>query len=248
MNKSISSAACVNNPHCFSALVLFLLLLSGDLAFIALHIANSAFFDVPLSIYNVEQDRGVAEFFQYLKYLWIIALLFLTSWTKKNWHYLTLIMLFAYFLIDDSLTIHESYGMRFAYKFEHYEFGPFWGLRLQDFGELTVTFLISCFLIIPLVLVYRIAGEEYRKFSLDIFILILVLAFFGVGIDMVHIIINIESKVLGVIEDGGEMISLSAINAYVYYKLLNKEHNDFYLCSLLRNQFMNQKNLIRPWS
>lgn len=218
-----------------TASAFLVLLLCSDLLFIVLHFANALtpLFKNPLL--NIEQDRGYPEMYQYLKYCWMIAMLFFIAWKHRSLCYVAWGAVFTYFLVDDALMLHERIGRRIA---ENFSFTPPLGLRLQDFGELMVSATAGILLLTSVILVYRGGSQIFRKVSQDITLLIFILAFFGVIVDMAHVAINLGGKVtffLGVIEDGGEMLSVSLLAWYtLLLKVRRGDMGGFYLCDLVR--------------
>lgn len=225
---------CIRTISERSASIFLLLLLVGDLSFILLHLLSSLLLNSTYHLLSIEKDGGYSEIYQYLKFCWIIALLLLIAWKNRAWHYVTWVFVFLYFLADDSLQIHEHIGELVAANFN---FIPPFGLRLRDLGELLVSATAATLLSIPLILAYRGGSQVFRKVSQDIALLILLLGFFGVVVDMVHVAINMGGKVrsiLGVIEDGGEMLSVSLLAWYFFLLSVRRDLNSCYLCDLVR--------------
>ncbi|HEX5538211.1 MAG TPA: hypothetical protein VFX01_00355 [Methylophilaceae bacterium] len=188
------------------------LLLATDLVYIGLHLAHVYTPYLPRSLYSVEQDKGYAEFFEYTKEFWIIillTLLFIKEATLTNFSWL---MVFVYVLFDDSLQIHENFG---ALVSSALAFAAELGLRAQDWGELFVTGLMGILLLTPVAIGYMRADARARTHTIMLSLLLGMLVFFGVFVDMMHSFFD-ANAVLGLIEDGGEMVSVSAILAYVY--------------------------------
>ena len=165
------------------------------------------------NLLSVEQDQGYAEVFQYIKFFLITIILVLLFLQKKSYIYLAWSLLFLYFLIDDSLSLHEHLGSLVA---QYYEYQAFFYLRAQDFGELTISFIFGApiFSFVYLCYLFNNINND-KKFSEKLFALVLVLIFFGVIVDMLHIMIPYGKSIMGLIEDGGEMISTSIIAYYL---------------------------------
>ena len=209
------------------ALPFLFLILLVDFAFIVLHFIN--FYTPYLNdiLFDLGVDRGYSEIYQYIKWLLIIILLINLSKIRRSLSYAAWGLFFSYFLLDDSLAIHERVGAYFA---QNFNFIPPFGLRLQDIGELAITATVGIFLLTLLVLVYLNGQQAFKKFSQDLAILILVLVLFGVGVDMAHIMIKLGQQVdfiLGAIEDGGEMLAASLILWYVYLVCLQNKVDTF---------------------
>lgn len=127
-------------------------------------------------------------------------------------------VVFAYVLFDDALRIHEILG---TYVTAKRDLDAAFGLRANDFGELIVSAIAAALLLSPLILLYRRGAPAFRQVTRHLISLLLLLAFFGIFIDMLHVIFqggNLEI-VLVVLEKGGEMAVISLIVGYTY--LLN---------------------------
>jgi hypothetical protein len=165
---------------------------------------------------NLEHDNSYPEMYQYIKFFWIAFLLFYISFKNKTLHYIPLALVFSYFLFDDSLRIHERVGRYLATEFE---FVPMFGLRPRDFGEIAVSAIVGVFLLLLLIWAYRRGSQTYRKIFREIAGLILLLVFFGVFVDILHIVVKFGGNVsiiFGLLEDWGEMVTVSLIAWYAF--------------------------------
>ena len=211
-----------------------MLLVSVDLVFITLHFVRCATSLLSSSLFSLTKDHSYPEIFQYIKEFWIIILILSIFVKTKESGYIAWAMLFTYMLCDDALLIHEQVGYITA---NNLDFTPLFGLRLQDFGELAST-AISMILLLTLICVFYMRGSTmFKKITRDLLILLSVIAFFGVFIDMVHVVVKLGWKVsfiIGVIEEGGEMIAVSMTAWYVFLLNIRKGYSDFSLCSLVR--------------
>lgn len=202
--------------------LLFLLLLGADLCFILLHTINSL---TPLwnnPLLNIEKDAGYSEIYQYLKYFWA-CLLFLVIAVKTRtvpptaWAFVFLVL-----LADDALGLHEQIGGLVALNLH---FTPPWGLRLQDIGEVIYALGAALVLCIPLGLAYVQGSSPFRRSSHHLLQLVVLLACFGVVIDLLHMLVQTGWRlqfVLAVMEDGGEMMAVSALLTYTVTLCLRK--------------------------
>ena len=211
------------------ALKLLIFFISVDFVFLLLHFLNDMDILLNSRLFSVEEDGGYSEMYQYLKWVLIIVLNIMLSLKTKAIGYLAWATFFLYLLADDSLQIHEKVGEFFAGFFN---LSPFLGLRPQDYGELSVCILAGL-IFSPLILwSYRSGSAEYKKVTLDLVMLIALLVFFGVFVDMLHVVIELGSKVtwmLGALEDGGEMVSTSIILWYSYLISLHKTRPNVFL-------------------
>ena len=201
-----------------SASVFLLLLLLADCAFIFLHfLLSTPLLNSPLL--SLKKDHGYPEVYQYIKELWIVALLLFILIKTRVVGYSVWVLVFLYILFDDALRIHERLGKYIAIKLE---FTPFHGIRANDFGELAVSAVAAALLLTPMLLFYMRGANPFRQVTRHLLLLLLALAFFGVFIDMIHVPPEMGQTIKhswGAVEDGGEMIIMSLIAWYTY--LLN---------------------------
>ncbi|WP_200246113.1 hypothetical protein [Lamprobacter modestohalophilus] len=189
-----------------------LLFLLADLVFILIHIGfNLGLVTSPL--FSIEEDLGYAEVYQYIKEYWIVLLLLTLAIGRGRFIYFAWSLLFAYLLFDDSLQIHERLG---GYVADALQFLPILQLRPQDLGELVVSLLFGTLLFGTIGIAYLHADHIARQASKHLFALVLLLAFFGVVVDMLHIAIRWGEPFWLLIEDGGEMLIMSVIAWYVF--------------------------------
>lgn len=193
------------------------LLLLTDLNFITLHIIHYSSDFLNDINWSITKDRGYAEFFQYIKEGWIVITL-LFCWIKTYaLYYFSWMVFFLYTLLDDNLEIHESFGLDLAILFN---FQPAYGLRGIDFGELLISIISYSVIFILLGISYYRSRPEGRKVSNNLLFLVAALAFCGVVLDMVDImLLQFENRLLTlysqIAEDGGEMVVMSVILYYV---------------------------------
>lgn len=196
---------------------LLLLLISSDAVFLILHAFHrySGFFTDPQ--FSIMKDRGFAETFQYLKEGWIVLMLFFLTFKQPNLLYPSWSLLFSYLLVDDLFLVHERLGERVA---AHLELPPMWGLRARDFGELGVSAFFAATFLALIGLAYYRSDSDTRSFSRSLLAMLVALAFFGVLVDMVHVMVKQRSWqfALEIIEDGGEMVVMSVIVWAVFHR------------------------------
>lgn len=207
-NESVlASVRQVVNP------MLLALLLCTDGVFILIHVLNELS-GSPRDLLSVGKDRGYPEVFQYIKEFWIALLLVAVWWRTRERIYGTWALLVAYLLCDDAVSVHERLGQQAAI---YWDFAPFVGLRARDFGELAVSLAAGSAFLVPLTYYYLRSSNEARIASKNLLFLLAILVFFGVFFDMVDIAVEtfVPLKGMDVIEDGGEMVTMSVITSYV---------------------------------
>jgi hypothetical protein len=234
MNKKIVTFQYIKNFNEQSATLFLALLLCADFMFIALHSISDLTPYLNNEFFYLGNDAGYPEFYQYIKWLWIIILLIHISKIRGSFRYVTWALVFTYFLFDDALRLHEIVG---DFIERNLDLSPPFGLRLQDIGELVVSASVGMILLSFVTLAYLNGEEAFKKMSQDMLLLILALVFFGVGVDMAHVAIKLGWKVrfvLGVIEDGGEMVIASLILWYVFFFSARDANRSSYICDCIR--------------
>lgn len=194
-----------------------------DVLFILTHVGlrlTSRLDDFPS--FSLARDGGYLEWFMYAKEAWVAAALFFVAIRLYEYRYLTWSALFGFLLIDDSLGLHELIGAELASTMS---LTTHLGMRGQDFGEMGGTALIGGALLLGLAVCYWRGSENYKTASRHLFALLAIIVFFGVGIDSLHFLYEINWKVsllVVVIEDGGEMLGMSLAAWYAMRLMLAK--------------------------
>jgi hypothetical protein len=194
--------------------LLLKLFVGTDIVFMGLHVLHmySGFFTDPQ--FSLTKERGFAETFQYLKEGWIATLLICLTRRTPNLLYPSWSLLFGYLLIDDLFEVHERLGTRIV---SHFDLPPMFALRPQDFGELAVT-ASAAILFSALIGAGHYRGDTAaRSFSRSLLGLLVLLVFFGVVFDMIHVMIEhaVWTLALDIVEEGGEMVVMSVIVWFV---------------------------------
>ncbi len=158
----------------------------------------------------------MAESYQYVKEFWIILLLTYIFVKKRNLLFLVFSLVFVYIFADDVMMIHEKLGT----NLQTYIYYPqMFGLREQDLGELTVYAFFGLIFFIILAFAYYRASDELRMIGLKLFLLLFAFALFGGGVDIGDSIFRDYeqlTRVMRVLEDGGELIVMSFMCWYVF--------------------------------
>lgn len=196
-----------------TALLLWILFFF-DLIFVILHVLY-IYTDFLISpLFSLKEDLGYAEIYGYFKWLGIVILLISLTKKSTNQRYLSWSLLFFYLLCDDAFSIHEKSGYHLSILLDT----TFLGLNRQDFGELVFFAIIGTVIIGWLVYNYFIGGKIFRRFSIHLFVLFAFLLFFGVCVDIAGTLLRPYSDIypiVGIMEDGGELVTASFILAYV---------------------------------
>lgn len=190
------------------------LMLCVDLVF-TLYSAVKNFTHQPISRWHISYDGGFPEKWQYIKWGILIALLLTMFHRRRSAVYLAWAALFAYFLADDSVMIHERLGQAIS---DYFGFQPALRLNPVNFGEMIVSagaaipllgFLAFCYV--------KSASSIDRGFSQTMALLLAALVFFGIFVDELDVVapFRIVRSLLELIEDGGEMAVASVMVCYV---------------------------------
>jgi hypothetical protein len=203
---------------------LVVLLISADILLIILYIVHSfsGYTGFLQSQWFSFQDRGFAESYTYVKEYWIVLLLFVLCVKKSRWIYALWALFYGYILIDDSFRLHETLGRMVSTNFS---FAPMMGLRPGDLGELIVYVCVGLVFLIPIGVAYYRSDRE-TKLNTRVFLVILAfLVFCGVVLDIACNMVK-GGKVLnvigGILENGGEMIAVSAMLLFVFCLTTNE--------------------------
>lgn len=201
-----------------AAFTLLIGLLTVDLFFVVLHLVHLHTPMLDADAFSIEFDRGYAEMFQYLKAAGICTLLAWLFLRHRAAVLFAWVGVYGYLLADDMLRVHERGGRRIA---EWLNYPASFGLQPKDLGELTVAALVGAMVLPALLLGYWRATPKTRRIAEDLFLLLLALLFFGIGVDMVHAWVAHTplNDWVGMIEDGGEMAALSATLAYLVQRV-----------------------------
>jgi hypothetical protein len=178
-------------------------------------------------MWNVSVDRSYAEYFNYLKWLACVVALAWLFVQRSNLVYCALALLFLYFLLDDSVSLHEWLG---GLVTDAMQWKPALALRANDFGELSVSAVAGAVLASFVALTYWKCGDDRsRRLTRQLLPWLILLVFFGIGIDMLDIqLSNLGASgtlnaTMAVIEDGGEMICASVLTAIVVGETVSAE-------------------------
>lgn len=195
-------------------LVVLLLLFAVDLAFAAIHLVHTLTDSLSDPRFSLAHDQGYSEIFQYVKMFVVVILLAALWWQSRQPVYAAWTVLYAYLLGDDALQFHERGGAALA---DILGFTPKFGLRAVDFGELTISAGVGAVIFTAIYLSYLRSSQHARKASQDLVLLLATLVGFGVGVDMLHVVAGNGALgiLFGLLEDGGEMLAVSATVWYM---------------------------------
>ncbi|MDZ7694794.1 MAG: hypothetical protein U5K69_27365 [Balneolaceae bacterium] len=197
-------------------LLFLVLLISADLVFVGLEVVHSLGYASD-NKFLLGTERGYSEVYQYVKFFWIALILAWLTFRTYQPLYGIGTFLFMYLLLDDSLEIHETMGGHIA---AWTGMSPLFGLRTQDYGELTVYALTGIIFLGAGWLAYQKSSRRARQISWYVLGGLVGLAVFGAGVDMLHSFFSNSFPFLDtpfvILEDGGELIAVSVIAWFIF--------------------------------
>lgn len=211
------------------------ILLGLDLLFIITHVVLIYVVYLRIEIdwsivpFMIQNDGSYPEIFQYLKYFMVVLISGILVFKRKEVGYISWLFIFLLLLLDDALLFHEHFGEWAAHNLNYSEM---LGLRAQDLGELTYIAVFGAIILFFLALGYLKGNDNFRKTNLDIGLLFGAFLFCGIVIDMLHQFIPYNrwtNLFVIILEDGGEMITLTFIVWYFYYIILRPNDQSTFL-------------------
>jgi hypothetical protein len=200
-----------------ATVTLLILLATTDLVFIVIHSMHLWASSLSGPQYSLESENGLAALYQYIKQVWLVACLALAFLQTRARVFIGWTLLFGFLLLDDLLQIHERFGESLAAALS---FPALFGLRPTDLGELTVAAAIGSVAVAFATFCLRRGDRAARQVSADLLCLLAALAVFGVFADALHTVMHFQAPemapLIGTIEDGGEMLVVSAMTAYAF--------------------------------
>ena len=204
---------------------LLALLILTDAGFAVLHIFRTVGY-LQLDEFLVSTERGYAEIFQYVKELWCSLILLLIAFKERSWLALMWALLFGYFFLDDSIGIHEQTDTWFG---DVISFPSVAGVAPADVWQVATSLLVAFFFFVLIYFSYRASSHtRMRSRSPQLLTWVVLLAFFGVGVDAFHSLFRGRSgldEALGLLEDAGEMVSMSVLLALIWSELTSMLSN-----------------------
>ena len=193
------------------------LLLTAVALLIGMHLCHRLT-DWPLfgaSAFDITVNYSLAEIFTFLELFWIIVLFVRLS---RHSDVLAWAVLFGVLLLDDLLKVHEVAGEWVVSLLrddpDRYLVN---GMRTQDLGEIAVLAAIVLPVVAILIRNHVRGAETSRRIDRKLTLLLVPYATFAIGLDLIAEFFTGRTTkfVLTLIEDGGELVMLSLIAAYV---------------------------------
>jgi len=199
------------------------LLLAIDITLIVLDVINFYHPFRDSNLYDIETNDSYAEDFQNFKWVLMIIALAVLSLSTNNKKYLAWILVFVFLFLEDVFRIHQTLGIFF-----YHAFGMTSGQRGGKIMELFAAAFLGFIFFAPVTEAYKKGDAVFRKHSKIMAILLALFLFCAIVIDQVHrlAIVSYNWKynvVVGILEDGGELITESLLAGYLLSVALNKK-------------------------
>lgn len=171
------------------------------------------------TIFSLRREGGVSEFYEYALSALVVILMGALYRKSRRRSVLFVSVLYGFILLDNSWAFHERFG---SFISANVVMPSAWDLRTSDLGEM-LAWISAGLVLLPLLIwcLARTTREDvgvYVLFGTITFALI----FFAVGVDFFHAMFRElgAERVLGLVEDGGELmiLCLAAASAVLYHR------------------------------
>ena len=166
--------------------------------------------------FNIDRDWGGGEILSYIKWVLIIGALIACFMKNRKPIFLGLVGLFLVCLLDDSIGLHERGAL---WLIEDLSIYRYFGTHQAVVGELISWAVLGIPAVASLGLGWRMSNSRDRRLVLPAIALFSGVVVCAVGIDAIHSSLpdrSLEAGLMGMLEEGGEMIFLSLLLAFVW--------------------------------
>lgn len=226
-----------------TARTVLLLFVAADLAFIFLHVLYVETSWLSGRPFSLEADNGLPEAYQYVKQFWVALCMALMFRRVRQAVYIGWMFVFSFLLLDDAFQIHEHIGGLLG---ERYALPVAFGLRPDDIGELLFAACIGGVTTLLIGFGYWRGDADARIISRDMAIMVVLLAALGVGLDILHVITYFKAPLLAqfllIFEDGGEMMVVSCMVAYMVNALNHRGRATVDLWAIARRRLATRRS------
>jgi hypothetical protein len=161
-------------------------------------------------LFDLESDDGLGQYFRFFQEFWIVLMLLLTA--ARKWRFLcaSWAVLFAAYLCDDSMSLHESLGLLLS---QNVNLPSVLGMRPQDLGEIVVYGTWGVTLMALVAVAHWLSGPDARSFSRKLLGLVVLLVAVGAGSDTLQGIFHATwlHAAFGKMEEAGSLVMVSVI-------------------------------------
>ena len=165
---------------------------------------------------SLDLDGSLAEYFQYFEELSIALILLGLAIRRRDGGLLLWGLLFLYLFIDDGFSIHENMGLLIEGAFQSV---ASINLSVHIYEMLFSMMVAAVFLLSIVFNCFRQKSVYDRAITYDLVFLLGLIGFFGVFVDVLHVILGSVwwmYLLFTVVEEAGELFTFSLILVYVY--------------------------------
>ena len=156
---------------------------------------------------DFQSEVSLVSYCLYFMEICTTTFFFFTFVLTRKRFYIFFTTLYLMVFLDDYLQIHEKFG---KFLTENLDLINIFNLRKQDTGELLTWFVMACFLLPLAIKSFRKLTVLDRLYCSAVAVSFAILLVCGLIFDMVHTLTSgIMYHVIGIIEDGGEMIAIA---------------------------------------
>jgi len=214
-------------------------LIAADLILILIHVlcgvaTQTGHLERIPPLLSISTDWAIAEMFNYLKWVGIIAVLMLAYRRHSHLLLLVLTLVFWVILLDDSLQFHERFGEFLAVHLDLSAQAPKWQ---QAALEVVMFAVIGCASLLAILIVWPRSPKELKLKLIPAAVIMFIIICFGLFVDFYHSTMpdGLAKKIMGTVEDGGEMIGISGLLAYFASQFWHRPHQGQQDAGLLRD-------------
>ena len=195
--------------------------LTADGVFLTIHAAfgvltMQGIVEVWPKFFNVDRDWGGGEILSYVKWAMIIGALIACFMKSRKPIFLGLVGLFLVCLLDDSLGLHERGTSWLINDLAIYQY---FGTNQAVVGEMISWAFLGIPAIASLGAGWWMSNARDRRLVLPAILFFSGVVVCAVGIDAIHSSLpdrSLAAGLVGMLEEGGEMIFLSLLLAFVW--------------------------------
>lgn len=201
-------------------LVVLAMLVVADVVCAAIFVVHALTPGPRLPHLTLSDDHGWAEFYLHLKQLWLVVLLLAAWWLRRVPVLAAWLAVAVFCLADDVWHLHEGVGRAVAARSGTAEI---LGLGVNHIGEMAWLAVWGIGLGAVVLAAHRAATPAWRRVSSTFAVFFAVLVFFGVVVDVLHVLVEEISMVNGtfvVLEEGGEHVATSLLVATAFAVVL----------------------------
>lgn len=202
---------------------LLTIFLAADFAFLVIHVAfgvlvlKGAVASWP-DVFNIAREWGGGEVLNYIKWVLIVGALLALFFIKRHPVFLGLAGFFFVCLLDDSLSLHERGAYWLIQNLDTYRY---FGSQQAIAGELIIWALLAVPAIASLGTGWVTTPAQERRKMIPALVLFGGILFCAIGLDVLHTSLDdrsLEAGLVGILEDGGEMVFLTLLLAFICEK------------------------------